>query len=125
MRFCRLMWVERGRGFGLFSPWVFDRVRQDHRLGWLAWGVVCIRRCLLVLHHRRHVSESGRWRLLISHLPHRASDRRASAPLIPILGAMRLIVGRRRLPVLQLRQRASDRRASAPIFHLRRNTSGR
>ena len=97
MRFCRLRWVERGIGVGLFSPWVFDSVRQDHRLGWVAWGVVCSRRCLLVLHHRRHVSESWCWRLLISHLRRRASDRRASAPADP-----------------HLRRHASDRRTSAP-----------
>ena len=100
MRFCRLRWVKRGIGVGLFSPRVFDRVRQDHRLGWVAWCVVCSRRCLLVLHHRRHVSESGRWRLLISHLRRRASDRRASAPADP-----------------HLRRHASDWRGPAPVGH--------
>ena len=30
----------RGIGVGLFSPWVFDRVRQDHRWGGVGWGGV-------------------------------------------------------------------------------------
>ena len=32
---CRLRWVERGIGVGLFSPWVFHRVRRVHR--WNRW----------------------------------------------------------------------------------------
>ena len=59
MRFCRLRWVGRGIGVGLFSTWVFDRVTQDHRWGGVVWGTVCCRGRLLFFNLRRNVSERG------------------------------------------------------------------
>ena len=76
----------RGIGVGLFSPWVFDRVRQD-----LRWsGVVTISAAALMVVERR--------RLPVLYLRCRASDRRASAPTGPrIFGAALLVVERQHL----------------------------